>query len=115
MSEQERIIKVKFDPLASELRDIFADEQACALWCLYRDSHIISGDALDYLNSKCRDLIWNKKIFNHDSAREFLNDFMERIRNISYTRFTDLDNQWIESAIPFLVGDKKLKLVRVLP
>lgn len=114
MSEQERIIKVKFNPAESELHDIFSHDQASTLWCLYRDSHIMSKNGVEFLNRICRDLIWNKYPFDIESARKFLSIFINNMNEIEYSRGNNMDKEWIENTIPFLLGTRKIKIVRVM-
>ena len=112
MSEQERIIKVKFDPEQSQFKDIFENDQARALWCLYKNTHIISGEGLDFLNTTCRDLIKTTKIpFDEENARKFLTIFCNNMGWIEYSK--NNYKEWIETVIPFLLGQKKVKLVTV--
>lgn len=109
LNSNERIIGIKFDYKASVLADIFQNQQACAIWCLYRDRHIISQNGLAYLNDVCREVTKKKLKFNIESAREFLKVIISHIQHIEYCAQHD-ETEWIEKTIPYLTGEKSIKL-----
>lgn len=108
-SSNDKVIKIIFNPKESELSDVFENEIACALWCMYRDSHIISGDGLNFLNQTCRELIKTKNVFTRESAQAYLHRFINKLNLIESARLGN-DVEWINKTIPFLTCEKKIKL-----
>lgn len=107
-----KYFQVKFDIKTSSLADIFENDKARALWCLYKSDHIISGEGLKYLNQVCRELILSDKIpFDATSARKFLTSFLNNLDWIERSRREN--DKWIEKTIPYMVGEIKVELQQV--
>lgn len=105
MSKPETLFKLKSKP-TKDLEKIFSNEEARALWCIYRSYHIISDVGLDFLNEVCNDIVEKKRKFtNKSEAKKFLNTFEDNLSNIESSKG---DHEWIDKAIPFLLGEKKI-------
>lgn len=104
MSEKETLFKLKSKP-TKELEKIFINKEACGLWCIYRSYHIISKDGLEYLNETCFEIIKNGKKFTKIQAKHFLEKFSNKLSDIEHSKPS---YDWIEKAIPFMVGEKKI-------
>ncbi len=104
-SNECKIIKARFDPEKSKLADIFSNEQAKALWSLYRSNHIVSKEGLKSLNMFCRKIIKEKKTFNNESATKFLRIVEDELCNRQYSKPS---YNWIPEVVPFLTGEKTI-------
>ena len=105
MSVSETLFKLKSKP-TKELERIFVNKEACGLWCIYRSFHIISKDGLEFLNNTCDEIIKTGRKFTRTSdAKKFLNKFE---RDLSEVEDSTPDYEWIDKAIPFLLGEKKI-------
>jgi hypothetical protein len=107
-----KVFQVEFDVKTSSLADIFANDTARALWCMYKANHIISGDGLAYLNQVCRELILSDKIpFDAGSARKFLTSFLNNLDWIEHSR--NDNTKWIDNTIPYMVGEIKVEIQQI--
>jgi len=106
----EKIIKLSFDPMQSEIKDIFQHPQARALWCLYKNSHIISQRGTALLHEVCRELIVEGDTMSPSSAEDFLKRFMSDMRHTESSMLSDSETIWIKEAIPFMTGESTIKL-----
>lgn len=105
MSVSETLFKLKSKP-TKELEKILINKEACALWCIYKSYHIISKEGLDFLNETCNEIIKTGRKFTRKSdAKKFLNKFEKELSDIEYST---PDYDWIDKAVPFLLGEKKI-------
>ena len=103
-------MKVTFDPMGSEQKDIFAHQIARNLWCCYRRNHIISQRGIVLLAEICREIITDNITFDDESAKSFLDGFLIDMSGAELSMMQK-EPEWIEKTIPFLTGKKWMKLI----
>lgn len=101
-------IECTFDPQKSELKDIFANKHARAIWSIYRRSHIISGDGLEVLNTWCRNLLEDDK-FDYEEAKTFAERLQYAIAEVEFARI-DKNSKFVDEVIPYLLDQKEVVL-----
>jgi len=109
LCQDEKVFKVKFDPLKSELKDIFEYRISRAVWCFYRDSHIVSDKGLVWLNGLCRLLIKDGHPYREKTARKILTVLISNMQSVEYAMHNE-NPEWVEKVIPYLTGQKTCRM-----
>jgi hypothetical protein len=103
-------VKMDWNPMLTDKKDIFAHKIARAFWVRYRSGHIISQDGLPYLEERCREIIRDKVTFDNESAKKYLVSFDREMSMIEHSMYNP-NTEWIDKTIPFLTGESEIKLV----
>lgn len=105
MIDEVKVFKVKFDPAKSELKDIFAHDIARAVWCFYRDNHMISQNGLIWLNGLCRLLIKYNHKYRVKTARKILTVLISNMNSIEHCMSHE-EPEWVEKVLPYMRREK---------
>lgn len=104
-----KTVNVLFDPAASAVADIFANDIARAIWCLYRGGHVVN----QYFNDEVRRLAKELQDTPPTSPTDIEHALWRNQMVFAGSNFPGDQADFAVLLFPYLIGNARIEFKRV--